>query len=129
MTTLENTLKSFLTISLMLTALTGCVSTSNKAHQYTPTPIPELAGLWVGSGGGQTQYMVLRPNGTGELCFESMSTYRTTPVTISGDKMVSTGEGNFKRNADGTISNCVWGICMTYKKTENVAAACREWLK
>ena len=116
-------------LSVLLTVLSGCTSTSNKAHQYAPTPTPELAGLWVGSGGGQTQYMLLRPNGTGELCFESMSVYRTTPLTISGDKMVSTAEGNFKRNTDGTISNCFWGICIDYKKTEHVAAACREWLK
>ena len=122
-------MKSLITISLILEALAGCVSTSNKAHLYSPTATPELAGLWVGSGGGQTQYMLLRPNGTGELCYESLSNYRTTPVTISGDKMVSTGEGNFKRNVDGTISNCVWGVCMNYRKTENVAAACREWLK
>lgn len=113
----------------MVGALAGCVSTSNKAHLYPPTATPELAGFWVGSGGGQTQYMLLRPNGTGELCYESLSTYRTTPVTISGDKMVSTGEGTFKKNADGTISNCIWGICMNYRKTEIIAAACREWLK
>lgn len=109
--------------------LTGCVSTSNKAHQYQATPTPELAGYWVGSGGGQTQYMLVRPDGTGELCFESMSVYRSTPITISGDKLISTSEGTFKRNADGTVSNCFWGVCMNYKRTEKVAAACREWLK
>ena len=122
-------MKSFLLALAIITTLPGCVSTSSKAFQYKPTPSPDLAGYWVGSGGGQTQYMLLRENGTGELCWEMMSTYRTTPVTISGDKMISTGEGNFKRNSDGTISNCVWGICANYQRTENVAAACREWLK
>jgi hypothetical protein len=73
--------------------------------------------------------MLLRPNGTGELCFESMSVYRTTPATISGNKMVSTAAGDFKKNADGAVSKCFWGICIDYKKTENVAAACQEWLK
>lgn len=122
-------MKSHLILTLVLGVLAGCVSTSNKAHLFPATPNPELAGLWVGSGGGQTQYMLLRPNGTGELCYESLNNYRTTPVTISGEKMISTGEGQLKRNLDGTISNCVWGICISYRKTDNVAAACREWLK
>jgi len=122
-------MKSLLTLPFVVALLAGCVATSNTAHQYQPTAVPDLAGYWVGSGGGQTQYLLLRPNGTGELCYESLSNYKTTPVTISGDKFVATGEGNFKRNADGTISNCVWGICMNFRKTENVAAACREWLK
>jgi hypothetical protein len=117
-----------ITTLTLIAAISGC-ATSNQAHKFTPTPDPTLAGLWVGSGGGQTQYLMLRPNGTGELCWEMMSSYRSTPVTISGDKFVSTGVGQFKRNTDETISNCIWGVCMTYRRTETVAAACNSVLK
>lgn len=121
-------MKKVIIALLMVAAISGCVSTSNKAHEYIATPTPDLVGQWVGSGGGQTQYMLIRASGTGELCWESMGNYKTTPVTISDDKIISFSEANFKRNSDGTISSCVWGICMNFKRAEQVAAACREWL-
>lgn len=109
--------------------LAGCISTSNISHKYTPTPTPELAGYWVGAGGGQTQFLLIRKDGTGEKCWESMSTYRTTPLTISGDKIITIGEANLARNSDGTISECYLGFCITSKRTEHVAGGCREFLK
>src|SRR4051812_40495257 len=111
-------MKAALLLFAMWLVVSACVSTSSKAHNYTPTASPELAGLWVGSGGGQTQHMLVRPNGTGELCWETMGNYKSTPVVISGDKIVTFSAANFKRNADGTISSCIIGMCMNFKRTE-----------
>ena len=114
---------------LIVTGISGCATGSNVAHKYTPTPTPDLAGYWVGTATMQTHTMLIRPDGTGEVCWESMGNYKTTPVTISGDKIIKQIEGTLKRNPDGTFSECFWGVCMDFKRTEHIAAACREWLK
>ena len=119
--------KNLLLLALMA-SLAGC-ATSNIAHKYQATPTPELAGTWVGTATMQTHTMLIRPNGTGEVCWESMGKYNTMPMTISNGKIITLGESDLKRNADGTFSQCKWGVCMDFKRTEQIAAACREWLK
>jgi hypothetical protein len=108
--------------------LTGC-ATSNIAHKYQATPTPELTGTWIGTAAMQTHTMLIRPNGTGEVCWESMGKYNTMPMTISGSKIITQGASDLKRNTDGTFSQCTWGVCMDFKRTEQIPAACREWLK
>jgi hypothetical protein len=118
-----------ITIAALLCALlAGCMTPHNVSHKYTPTPHPELAGYWVGSNAIQTHTMLIRANGTGELCYEYQGKYKSTPVTISGDKIIGMSEAKFTVNADGTISQCAWGTCVNFKRTEQIAAACREWL-
>lgn len=122
--TMKNTLLSL----VLFAALTGC-ATSNIAHKYQATPTPELAGTWIGTAAMQTHTMLIRPNGTGEVCWESMGRYNTMPMTISEGKIITLVESDLKRNVDGTFSQCAWGVCMDFKRTEQIAAACREWLK
>ena len=114
--------------ALLLALLSGCMTPHNVAHKYTPTPHPGLAGTWIGSATGQTHTMLLRADGTGELCWEAMGNYKTTPVTITGDQIVTMTESKLKINADGAFSQCKWGVCMDFKRTDRVPAACREWL-
>ncbi|WP_295995973.1 J517_1871 family lipoprotein [Rugamonas sp.] len=114
--------------AILAALLAGCMTPHSVSYKYTPTPHPELAGYWVGSATGQTHTMLLRPDGTGELCWEYLGKYNTTPVTISGEKIIGMSEAKFKINPDGTISQCAWGMCLNFQRTEHVAAACREWL-
>lgn len=120
-------MKNFFLVLFATTLISGCMP-HNIAHNYKPTPHPELAGTWIGSATGQTHTMLLRADGTGELCWESMGNYKTTPVTLTQDKIITMTDSNLKLNSDGTFSQCAYGICMNFKRTDHVPAACREWL-
>lgn len=114
---------------LVALSVAGCMTPHNVSHNYAPTPTPALAGLWVGSNAIQTHTMLIRPDGTGELCYEYMGKYKSTSLTISGDKIIAMSEAKFTVNANGTLSQCAWGTCVNFRRTEHIAAACREWLK
>lgn len=122
-------MKGILLAVLSTLVTSGCMTPHSVAHKHKPTPTPTLAGYWVGSNMIHTHTMLIRADGTGELCWEALGKYSTTPVTISGDKIIAMTEANFRVNADGTVSQCSYGACMHFKRTEHVAAACREWLK
>lgn len=119
-------LKILLTL-LVLGALSSCVSTSNISAKYQPTPTPELTGYWFANDANQAQYLQIRADGTGEICWENSSEYRSTPVVISENKMITTMEGELSMTENG-FDNCVWGVCAHYVKiTENrIAAQCRD---
>lgn len=122
-------MKKILFVILAAVAMSACMTPHSVAHKYTPTPSPDIAGYWVGSNAIQTHTMLIRPEGTGELCWEYLGTYKTTPITIAGDKIIAMSEADFKVNPDGTLSQCAWGTCINFKRTETIAAGCREWLK
>ncbi len=109
--------------------LSGCLGTSNISHRYQPTPTPKLAGYWVGTGPSTTQYALIRGDGTGMLCWENLGSYKSTQLVISGDKMATLVEGEFKRNADGTFSDCYWGACANYRRIEQkrVPTQCNQF--
>lgn len=111
------------------TALIGCVSTSNIAGKYNPTPRPELSGYWFSNDANQAQYLLVRDDGTGEICWEQAANYKSTPVVISNNKMVSTMEGDIKITENG-FDNCVWGFCAHFTKIKEnrIAAQCKSLL-
>ncbi|NHZ82515.1 hypothetical protein F2P44_25015 [Massilia sp. CCM 8695] len=121
-------MKKFPALALLSLILGGC-ATSPTTPRHAPTPTPDLAGLWVGKASAQTHTLLVRPDGTGTVCWESMGKYSAMPLTISGDKMIGLTDATLKRNADGSFAQCSWGVCMEMKRTMDVPAACRAWLK
>ena len=125
-------MKQIYSLGLVLALfVSGCSSTHNVSHDYVPTPNPTIAGYWVGSNSIHTYTMLVRADGTGELCWEGFGKYQTTRVTISGKKIIAMSEADFTINPDKTISQCAWGTCVNFKRVEphQIAAACKQWLK
>ena len=123
--------KALFTSMVLAQLVAGCSSTHNVSHNYTPTPNPTIAGYWVGSNAVHTHTMLVRADGTGELCWEGLGKYQTTRVTISGHKIIAMSEADFSINSDGTLSQCSWGTCVNFRRIEphQIAAACKQWLK
>ncbi|MDH5928936.1 hypothetical protein AB4179_19495 [Vibrio lentus] len=109
--------------------LMGCASTSNIAGKYEPTPRPELSGYWFSNDANQAQYLLIRDDGTGEICWEQSANYKSTPIVISNNKMVSTMEGDIKITESG-FDNCVWGFCAHFTKIQEhrIASQCKKLL-
>lgn len=121
-------MKNLTLIASACLLLSAC-HTSNIAHQYQPTPTPDLEGFWAGTGGFQTQHLMIRKDGTGEMCWQIQGEYKSETLTISGDKFVTVGAGTLKRNTDGSISNCMYGACMTFNRIKHPPAACKPYFQ
>ena len=85
-------------VAVLALFVSGCSSTHNVSHNFAPTPNPAIAGYWVGSNSIHTHTMLIRPDGTGELCWEGFGRYQTTRVTISGKKIIAMSEADFSIN-------------------------------
>lgn len=115
-------------IALSFLLLSGC-AVNDIAHRYTPTPDPDLTGYWVGEGGGQTQYVNIREDGTGEECWETQGQYNSAPAVISNGKLISKGEMTITKKGPDNFQKCMWGICIDMHKIpfNRVAAQCKQW--
>jgi hypothetical protein len=123
-------IKAILAVFSALFFLSGC-AVSNIAHKYDPTPSPDIAGYWVGGGMGQTHYLNIKENGTGEICWESMSEYRSTPVVISGDRFITMTEGRLEKKGSNQIRSCYLGACATYNRSsrDRMAGKCLQYFQ
>ena len=113
-------------VSLFL--LGGCASTSSIAARYEPTPTPVLVGYWFANNANQAQYLKINTDGTGAICWESMSEYRSAPIVISNQKMVANMESEWSLTDTG-FQNCKFGFCADFKRiAENrIAPECKSY--